>query len=70
MNVRCCGNCKYGHFGKCLNGKCVADRYSDFIPANLYVEKMLKKEIRDNEEAINCFMLLLTQIKNICTFLK
>lgn len=31
MQVICCGNCKKGHFGKCLDSKCVADRYEDFM---------------------------------------
>ena len=53
MQVICCGNCKKGHFGKCLDSKCVADRYHNFIPASTSVEAMLRQEDEYLEEEID-----------------
>lgn len=66
MQVRCCGNCKNGHFGKCMNSKCVGDRYSNFIPADPHIEEMMKKELRDKEETINHFIHAVEWFRNGC----
>lgn len=66
MKVRCCGNCKKGHFGNCLNGKCVADRYSEFVPANPQVEEALKMEIKHKEECLYHFIRAVEWFQNGC----
>lgn len=66
MQVRCCGNCKKGHFGKCLDSKCVADRYHNFIPASTSVEAMLRQEDDHKAEAFNRFLHAVNWLQNGC----